>query len=134
MRSVCDTPIGAIDENRFIFENGYLELAVEYTDLPGLAVIFGGRGKIYRNSVEAFLEDVGGRKLKNHTFTLDAYEGKEISYETDTHVGKARFLLIGNRLYVLHAAVTKSHRGDGIIEYYLESFEPIYRDHRRRRS
>lgn len=122
------SPVGEIGENLYCFENGIITVSAQFTDLPGLAAIFGGWGRIYRESRKAFLAEVGGDEISARNVIIDAYRGKELIYRTSTDYGKVRFYLVGKRLYVLQASVPHQEGDRAMIDYFLESFQPIYRN------
>ena len=126
------TPVGDVISNIYVYETPAISLTAEYSDLPGLALMFGSRKKIYAKTQEAFLADVKGEMISMGTVVLDAYRGVEMEYRTDTQKGKARFILIGTRLYVLQAAVNNG-TDLSVIDKYFQSFRPIYRDVERSR-
>jgi len=130
---VNNTPIGNIGSNIHEYETGTIDLTVQYSDLPKLAIFFGGRRSIYRKSRKAFLEDVQGERISYDKFWLDGYFGRELSFETLTRFGKVRFLLTGRRLYVFQASVPKEISDRSLIDYYLDSFRQMYKKPKRRR-
>lgn len=121
------SPVGVIGEHLYCFENGVITVSASFTDLPGLAAIFGGWKRIYRESSRAFLDEVKGQEVSAKNIALDAYQGKELIYQTEKEYGKARFFLIGKRLYVLQASVPCDEKNRSLIDLYLDSFKPIYR-------
>ena len=94
--------------------------------------MFGGTNRIYRKSSEAFLTEVKGKTLSMKDIKIDAYRGKELVYKTATEFGKARFILIGKRLYVLQASIPTVTEDKSAIDHYLDSFKPIYRCSKRK--
>jgi hypothetical protein len=122
-----ETPVGEVVSRIYTYENTVISLTAEYSDLPGVAVIFGGRKRIYDKSRDAFLKDAEGHEIASLGIRLDAYRGMELIYETATQYGKARFILIGKRLYVLQAAMAKGADDRAPIDRYLDTFKPVYR-------
>lgn len=122
-----ETPVGEVISRIYTYENTTISLTAEYSDLPGVAVIFGGRKRIYSKSRDAFLEDAKGHEVASLDIRFGAYRGRELIYETATQYGKARFILIGKRLYVLQAAMDKGVEDKSPIDRYFETFKPVYR-------
>jgi hypothetical protein len=114
--------VGKIVENLYSYHSDSINLAAEYSDLPGIAIVFGGRKKIYKKSIESFLEHVGGKEMFTEEVDMYGKTSKELVYKTSTHVGKVRFFLAGKRLYVLQASVPIAETNKGAMDYYLRSF------------
>ena len=100
-----------------------MTLTAEYSDLPRLAVIFGGEHTIYKRSKNAFLKSVNGREISFNDFTLYGRQGKELVYKTPTRFGKVKFLLVDKRLYVLQASILKNISNHEPLDAYLMSFK-----------
>lgn len=122
-----ETPVGEVVSRIYTYENTVISLTAEYSDLPGIAVIFGGRKRIYSKSRDAFLDDAKGSEVLFDDMRFDAYRAMELIYETSTQYGKAWFILIGKRLYVLQAAMNKEIVDKSPIDRYFETFKPVYR-------
>jgi hypothetical protein len=121
------TPIGPVRENLFSVECGPIVLDAEYSILPNIAALFGGRSRIYREIVDEFLKRTHATEVTIDPFVLDAYHGRILTYETPSRMGKLWMLLISRRLYVLHASVPKDYRDPSVIDYYFSTFKPTYK-------
>jgi hypothetical protein len=124
------TPLGPVRENLFSITYGQIMLDAEYTNLPFLAALFGGRSRIYRDIVNEFLKRAHATEIGFETFTFDAYRGRILTYETSTRYGKLWMLLISRRIHVLHASVPKDSPDRSVIDTYFQSFKPIYKTSR----
>jgi hypothetical protein len=120
---VDHVPVGEIVENLYTYESKKITLTAEYSDLPEIAVAFGGKKTIYDKSKKGFLKDVGGEELVFEDITVGGHKGKELAYKTATRSGKVRFILMSKRLYVLQASVLLSSKDKSPIDYYLKSFK-----------
>ncbi len=128
------TPVGHIGEHIWTVKEGKMTVTAEYSDLPEIAVLFGGHHDIYKKTFAAFLKDVQGKELSVSDFTAGGWAGEELSYETATRTGKVRALLIHKRLFVLQASAVKGAGDDAAMDRYLASFQPHSsppREHRR---
>ena len=124
------TKIGDVGEHFFTFKDDQLTLTVEYTDLPSIAAIFGGRHTIYDKAKDGFLKSTNGREISFVNISVAGTRGKELTYATPTRNGKTFFLEVGKRLYVLQASMIKKVTDTSPINKFLHSFKPIYRQER----
>ena len=121
--SIDKTVVGQICENTYSYKTKNMTLTVEFQDLPGIALIFGGN-MVYNKSAKAFLKNVNGKKIYYKKFKENELIGKELYYETPTRLGWVRFALVRNRLFVLQASFTKGVKGASIKNRYYKSFRP----------
>ena len=121
------TPVGSIRENLYSYEHGPISLDAEYSDLPFLAALFGSRSRIYNEIFKEFVKRKKATEISVDPFTFDAYRGKVLIYETSKRYGKLWMLLISRRIYILHASVLKDYPNKSLIDFYINSFKPIYR-------
>ena len=119
------SPVGTIGENIYTYKGKTLLLTAEYSDLPSVAVIFGGHNKIYNDAEKSFLKDVRGKEISYKELKMDAYNGREFVYKSPKRQGKVHFFLIGKRFYVLQASTTKILGDIEAIDKYLKSFQTI---------
>jgi len=121
------TPVGHIGEHLYTYKNKTLTLTAEYSDLPGIAVFFGGHKTIFKKSKEAFLKSVKGEQVSFTPFKQDGCDGSELVYGTATRFGKVKFLLVHKRLYVLQASILKGESDRSALDRFLKSFRQEYR-------
>jgi hypothetical protein len=122
------TEVGNVGQHLYSCECEPLTIDAEYSVLPALAALFGGRSRIYRNIVEEFVKREHAKEVGFESMTLDAYHGRVLSYETPTRVGKVFMLLISRNVYVLNASAPRDYPDKSFIEHFFKSFRPIYRD------
>jgi hypothetical protein len=127
------TPVGKIEEHIYEYKNDKLTLSAEYSDLPGIAVIFGGTKKIYRKSKEAFLEGVKGSEVSFEPFDYEGYPAMKLVYNTETRRGRVHLILVKRRLYFLQGSVLKNAKDENDIDTFLKSFKQQYRKGRQTR-
>lgn len=118
------TPVGHIGEHIWTVKGSKVTVTAEYSDLPEIAVLFGGHHEIYKKTFAAFLKDVQGKELSVRDFTAAGWPGEELSYETATRTGKVRAVLIHKRLFVLQASAVKGAGDEAAMDRYLGSFQP----------
>jgi hypothetical protein len=124
------TKIGDIGEEFFTYKDDKMTLTVEYSDLPSLAAIFGGRHTIYNRSKNGFLKSTNGKEISFVNISVGGTRGKELVYVTPTRNGKTFFLEVGKRLYVIQASMIKKVTDTSPLDKFLHSFNPIYREAR----
>lgn len=103
--------IGDVTNHLFTVEVPFEEFAVEYSDLPGLALALAGPGTILKKAKEALLKDVRGEELAYRLIRKKSDDRADLSYigrvgENPGVFGFARFFLRGNRIYVLHVMLS----------------------------
>ena len=119
--------VGSIKQNLYSCECGGIVMDAEFSNLPVIAAMFGGRSRIYNDAADEFLKREGARKISFESMTLDAYRGRILTYETNKCYGKLWLLLISRRLYVLNASVPKNYPDKSVIDFYFNSFRPTYK-------
>ncbi len=106
--------IGDIATHEYYLENGRDAYSVEFTDLPGFAVVFSGRDGIYEHAKAALLKTTLSKPVSFTDITLNGVHGKKLVYDTPTKPGhpemqgEARLFLSGDRLYVADAVVCRA--------------------------
>lgn len=119
--------VGNVVDSTFSSTSGDESFSVTYTDLPALAVAFGGSGTIYSNAAGSLLKDVLGKQSSFNDATVAGQSGKELDYTAPARsgeppmVGKARMFLVGNRLYVVNATVPASG-SEADMDRFFSSF------------
>jgi hypothetical protein len=120
--------IGAITTNEYYVEDGLDAYSVEYTELPGFAVLFSGSDTIYEHARGALLKDTLSKTISFADITLSGVQGKRLVYDTPTKPGhpemhgEARFFMFGDRLYVADAVVEMAG-GEAKLEHFFSSLE-----------
>lgn len=103
--------VGNVVDSTFSSSSGDESFSVTYTDLPALAVAFGGSGTIYDNASGSLLKSVLGKQTSFNSATVAGQSGMELDYTAPARageppmVGKAWMFLVGDRLYVVNATV-----------------------------
>ena len=101
---------------------------IDYSHVPGAAVVFTGKDHIYDSARGALLNKTLGKQLSYTNITVSNHAGKQLVYETPALEGhpamaaKAYLLLVSDRLYVLDGAVPKDG-SSGDLERFLLSVE-----------
>ena len=120
--------IGDITTNEYYVDDGLDTYSVEYTELPGFAVLFSGSDTIYEHARGALLKDTLSKTISFTDITLSGVQGKRLVYDTPTKrghpemQGEARFFLFGDRLYVADAVVEMAG-SEKKLEHFFSSLE-----------
>lgn len=120
--TIKDTRVGEVEENLFEYASKAGDFAVEYTDLPGIAVLLGGTKAILRKVKGELLKNEKGKQVEYFRIKQEGEKGAELAYTTQTQVGRARFFLVDKRLYVVVASVAKQGGDTQRITAFLDSF------------
>ncbi len=126
---IVDSPLGHIKEHRFSWVGRNLELDASYSDLPRLALIFGGYKKIFSEAQKALMEATHGELKAYHLNKWGRYRAADMEFEVlpngknkRAQIGQARFFLVKRRLYVL-VALTNQPKPDLMsLEKFFGSF------------
>lgn len=121
--------IGDVKENTYTLKTKTEEFDVSYTDLPGIATVFESAKALFTKAKEGLLKDVGGEEIRFEKITFEGKEARELTFQIPSKgnpglaVGKARFYLVGKRLFVVVASTTKGAKGNALLDRYLNSFQ-----------
>jgi len=117
------TFVGNIQVNIFQTKTKRGVFTVEYSQLPDIAVFFGGKKTIYDKAKRNFLKKTGSREIDFKEVTVSGYPGKELTFTSAKgHPGKARFILVDHQFYVV---VGESFKGATVIDPFLNSFSVL---------
>ncbi len=119
------TKIGIIGEEFYRYEDEGVALTVEYSDLPDLINMFGGKHEVYKKIVEDFLSGDDHKEVSLAETAVAGEKGKMLIYETPTRDGKALMVLVKRRLYVVHASMVKGANGKSAMDDFISSFKPL---------
>ena len=125
------TPLGTIDEHTYRWVRGPFECDVEYSDVPSLSTM--GGGKLLFNQVSRGFKHDTGEPVKNERpWTCQGYTGRAFEFHRPKKPGQiaqsgmGRVLLVGSRLYVLVVTWDRdkppASSADG--DRFLDSFAP----------
>lgn len=125
--SVEKTFVGSVTNRLFTVQSPSEEFTVEYSDLPHVALVFGGPTTILKKAKEALLKNVRGGELAYRLFRKKGYEGAELAYAGQADnpgvFGFARFFLRGDRIYVVHYMLSDGKPIDpDRVQRFLGSF------------
>lgn len=101
---------------------------VNHTDIPGAALFFAGKKKIFDSTRDGFLEESKAREVSFEKADFVGRPGRELVYDIPAQGGqprlrgKARMCFEGNRLYVFYAEVDES-RAQTDIDRFFDSIE-----------
>ncbi|MBM3465043.1 MAG: hypothetical protein FJX76_23330 [Armatimonadetes bacterium] len=103
--SRVSTPAGQVEKNIFSVRSGELSLSLNYSDLPTLALMFGGANRIFDHAQGEFLKDIGGLLLSSAKQQWQGHAGRETTFEIPAADARGRFrmMLVGGRLYCMGA-------------------------------
>ncbi len=125
---IVNSPLGDIEEHLFSWRGHNLELDASYSDLPGIAVMFGGYKKIFREAKKALLEAAKGEIRDFRITKWGPYFAAEMDFKVlnssrvPSQLGQARFYLVQKRLYVLVATTDHSKPDLASIQTFFDSF------------
>jgi len=103
------SPVGEITEYTYTVNTPTESFTLNYQDLPELAVMFGGTGRIYGGARDGCLKDAGGTLISFTKVQLDTHNGMQLLYQAPSSEGKpaqqgrVRMFLVGRRLFVVAA-------------------------------
>ena len=114
--------MGDTESKTFTSSADQLDFSVTYTDLPEIALLFGGEDKIMTDTKTRLLEEVSGREVSWKEASVNGYRCRELNYTIDggRKVGRARIFLSGERLYVINATGPRSDKAD--MKKFWDSF------------
>jgi len=122
------TAAGRIPEEIAETKNSTLDLTAEYSDLPGIAVFFGGTKTILKKAGKGVVKHAGGTEISHRNLSKDGYDGREVLYEApDKHskrtiMGTVHMYMVKKRLYVLEAKTYKDKPDAAGVKRFLDSF------------
>ncbi len=120
--------IGDIESVTWTVARGEQTFSVTATLLPRLATVFRGADGIYEDAQGDLLTHTTGRKLSWEDSEVGGHPGKSLAYRMDSSdsqglEGRARFVLVENRLFVLNA--TGSAADESSFHQFFESFTAV---------
>jgi hypothetical protein len=108
------TPVGGIIEHIYTVTQGNETFTINYQDLPEMAVLFGGAGRIFNGARDGYLKDNNGTQSAYERLKLDNHNGWQLLYTSPAQddrpamQGRVEFFLVGRRLYVVAASWPQS--------------------------
>jgi len=122
------TAAGRIPEEIAEVKNSTLDLTAEYSDLPGIAVFFGGTKTILRKASDGVVKHAHGTEISHRKLKKDGYDGREVQYKAPdkkskrTILGTVHLYMVKKRLYVLEAKTYQDKPDKKGIQRFLDSF------------
>ena len=110
-KTVTDSFIGDVTNDIFTARDANQKMTVDYSKIPRFALDFAGAGTIYSHAKGALLKQTWSKEVSFTDVTTHGHKGKRLVYDTPPIPGKpkiygeAHFFLIGDRFYVVDAAV-----------------------------
>lgn len=100
-----DSLAGTVNEKRYCVENEAGSYTLSATELPGVAMLFGGGSQgILDQATSALLESDGRQKVSAQDLDYQGQKGRKVTYRLpDGTSGEALLVIANNRLYVLDA-------------------------------
>ena len=126
---VLDTPAGALTMTMYSFSLKRGTMGVAYTDYPA-AALAADHGRAQLDAArDALLRNIGGGARTEEQISIGGFPGRQILAEgragAEGALLKARFVLVGSRLY----QIAYVGAGDGAamadIDMFLTSFKPL---------
>lgn len=124
------TPVGEITEYTYTLDTPSETYTINYQDLPTLAVMFGGSGRIYSGARDGFLKDAGGTAISFTQIVADAHHGRQLLYQAPAsgskpaQQGRMQMFLVRHRLYVV-AVSWPQGASSANADRFLNSFKII---------
>ncbi len=103
--------IGNVTNEMFTSWEGDEKFTVDHSQIPRFALDFAGADTIYDHASAALLKQTWSKQVSFGDVTVNGRQGKQLVYDTPPVPGKpeikglANLFLVGDRLYVIDAAV-----------------------------
>ena len=103
--------IGTVTDEIFTSTKGDEKFTVDHSQIPRFALDFAGADTIYDHASAALLKQTWSKQISFTDVTVNGRQGKQLVYDTPPVPGKpkikglANLFLVGDRLYVIDAAV-----------------------------
>lgn len=103
--------IGTVTNEIFTSWEGDEKFTVDHSQIPRFALDFAGADTIYDHASAALLKQTWSKQTSFADVTVNGHQGKQLVYDTPPVPGKpeikglANLFLVGDRLYVIDAAV-----------------------------
>ena len=97
---------------------------VNHTDIPGAALFFAGKKKIFDSTRDGFLEESKATEVSFEKTDFVGRSGRELVYDIPAEGdhpplrGLARMCFEGNRLYVFYAEVSESRASTDVERFF----------------
>ncbi len=123
--------VGTVEENTYQSKSGAESFTIEYSDIPKTALFLSGPDTIFDETKEGLLNDLHGIQLQFESTTFQGNPGKLLTFkvlpqgkDSNEMIGKAKFILINQRLYVL-VAITPRSSNSNHLDLFLNSFQKL---------
>ncbi len=123
--------VGTVEENTFQAKSGSEIFIIEYSDIPRTALFLSGPDTIFDETKEGLLNDLHGVQLRFVSTTFQGNPGKLLTFkilaqgkDSNEMMGKARLLLVNQRLYVLLVIAPRSSNSNH-VDLFLNSFQKL---------
>lgn len=123
--------VGTVEENTFQAKLGSETFTAEYSDIPKTAIFLSGSDTIFDETKEGLLNDLHGVQLQFESTTFQGNPGKVLTFKIlpqdktlNEMIGKAKFVLVNQRLYVLVATAPRSSSSNH-LDLFLNSFQKL---------
>jgi hypothetical protein len=123
-RSKRRSLVGTIASVEYLVEAPPFELRIEHHDVPALASLFVSERGLLERAQEDLVEGEEARTLEAEELHRDGRLVREVHYRLAAgRDGRARFLLVEGRLYVLAALYPRERAADPALARFFASFE-----------
>jgi hypothetical protein len=109
--TTTSSSIGTVTNEIFTSWEGDEKFTVDHSQIPRFALDFAGADTIYDHASAALLKQTWSKQTSFADVTVNGRQGKQLVYDTPPVPGKpeikglANLFLVGDRLYVIDAAV-----------------------------
>lgn len=121
--------VGTVEENTFQVKSGAETFVIEYSDIPKTALFLSGPDTVFNETKEGLLNDLRGVLLQFDSITFQENPGKLLTFkilaqgkDSNEMIGKAKFFLVNQRLYVLVGIAPRSSHTSN-LDRFLNSFQ-----------
>ena len=121
------TSAGEIEYLTYLAEMGPVSFGIVCNDFDPNFLAGVDSKILLTDGIKGFVEKLGGTTTGERPVSLAGSEGREITLTGAAQgvalYGKARFFLVGNRLYQLAVIAEKGQENTAAIEHFFESFK-----------
>jgi hypothetical protein len=105
------TAAGKVETTFGVYDGDGVLLSGSGSGIPGLAKMLVGEGGLFNSSKKRLLAAGNGEEVSWKETKIGEFPARILEYKnkagTEVYTGKAAFILIGKRMYVLNAVMTK---------------------------
>ncbi len=124
-----DTAAGPLDIFMYLYEDRSDVYMVGYTNFPEDLISLSDPAALLDGGAEGAVTSMGAENTSKQEISLDGNTGREITFDVPDSklpgggAGKARFYLVGNRLYQLIGLAKGKEASTDNLDKFLDSFK-----------